>query len=87
MNSGGLAVAGSPVISDGIPPNKRLLDFSQDLAGCVPTATLARNAGGGTVDPGPGRIVVAIEGDRVAVETFRPDGTPDFLPFNVIVAC
>ena len=80
-------MAGSPVISDGSPPNKRLLDFSHDLAGCVPTATLARNAGGATVDPGPGRIVVAIEGNRVAVETFTADGSPAFLPFNVIVAC
>ena len=87
LNSGGVAIAGSPVISDGSPPNKRFLDFSRDLSGCVPTATLARNAGGATVDPGPGRIVVAVEDNRVVVETFRSDGTPDFLPFNVIVAC
>ena len=87
MNSGGDPIAGSPVISSGSPPNKRLLDFSRDLTGCVPTATLARNPGGATVDPGPGRIVVAIEDNRVAVETFTANGAPDFLPFNLIVAC
>ena len=64
-----------------------LVNVSRDLAGCVPIASLARNPGGASPDPGPGRIVVAIEGNRVAVETFKPDGTPDFLPFNVIVAC
>jgi hypothetical protein len=87
LNSGGQPIAGNATGSEGVPPNKRLLDFSRDLTGCVPTATLARNAGGATVDPGPGHIVVAVEGNRVAVETFKADGTPDFLPFNLIVAC
>ena len=62
----------------------RLLARSDGLR---PTATLARNAGGAIVDPGPGRIVVAIEDNRVAVETFNANGSPEFLPFNVIVAC
>jgi hypothetical protein len=87
FNSAGERVAGSSAAGQPVSPNKLLVDFGRELGGCVPAATLARNSGGAIVDPGPGRIVVAIEGNRVAVETFRPDGTPDFLPFNVIVAC
>jgi hypothetical protein len=87
ITSAGEPIAGNSNGVAPVPPNKRLVAFSRDLTGCVPTATLARNAGGATVNPGPGRIVVAIENNRVAVETFRPDGTPDFLPFNLVVAC
>ena len=87
FNSAGARIAGSNAGSLPIAPNKLLVDFGRDLAGCVPTATLARNAGGAISNPGPGRIVVAVEGDRVAVETFRADGSADFLPFNLIVAC
>jgi hypothetical protein len=86
IGSSGGFVAGNPSASETVAPNKRLIRFARDLAGCVPTATLARNAGPNT-DPGPGRIVVAIEGNRVAVETFTADGSPAFLPFNLIVAC
>jgi hypothetical protein len=57
------------------------------LAGCTPVATLARNSGGGVEDPGPAHITVAIDGNAVLVDTFRADGTPSALPFNVIVAC
>jgi RNA polymerase sigma factor (sigma-70 family) len=79
----GGATAGSPVGTDSQGPNKVRLNFGTALAGCVPTASLARNGG----DPGAGRIVVGIEDNRVAVDTFTTDGTPAFLPFNVIVAC
>jgi hypothetical protein len=84
--TGGL-VAGNATGTQTAIPNKRLIDFSRDLTGCVPTATLARNPGEPAVDPGPGRIVVAVEGNRVAVETYRGDGAPEHLPFNLVVAC
>lgn len=87
FNSGGAMVSGNATSWTGEGANKRLIGFSRSLASCVPTATLARNPGGQTVDPGPGRIVVAIEGDRVAVETYNAAGAPEYLPFNVIVAC
>jgi hypothetical protein len=84
-SSGGLP-AGNATFSDAALPNKRLIGFGRSLAGCVPTATLARN-GGPTPDPGPGRIVVGVELDKVVVETFNAAGNPEFLPFNLIVAC
>ena len=68
-------------------PEQELIDFSRRSRGLRPDRDARTQPGGATTDPGPGRIVVAIEGNRVAVETFKPDGTPDFLPFNVIVAC
>jgi hypothetical protein len=83
ITSTGGSIAGSPVGSDPQGSNRRVLNFGTPLTGCVPTATLARNDG----DPGAGRIVVAIQDNRVAVDTFTADGTPAFLPFNVIVAC
>lgn len=82
---GGL-IAGNATDSETVLPNKRLIGFSRSLDGCVPTATLARN-GGGPGDPGAGRIVVGIEGSRVGVETFTANGSPEHLPFNLIVAC
>jgi hypothetical protein len=87
VSSSGGPIAGNATSSDAELPNKRLIGFSRSLAGCVPVATLARNAGGPVVDPGPGRIVATLQGDNVAVETFTPDGSPAFLPFNLIVAC
>ena len=53
--------------------------------GCVPTATLARNSG----DPGLGHVIVSLEENNtlVSVETYNAAGAPDFLPFNVVVAC
>jgi hypothetical protein len=87
ISSGGDVNSGNATVTNSVPPNKRLVTFGQSAAGCVPTATLARNERGATVDPGPGRVVVAIEDTRVAVETFTADGTPAFLPFNVAVAC
>jgi hypothetical protein len=87
VNSGGDIVRGSAGLTDGIPPNKRTINFMRDLTGCVPGATLARNPGGSTLDPGAGRIVVAVQGNLVAVETYNAAGAPEFLPFNVIVAC
>lgn len=87
ISSSGGAIAGNATASDAEPPNKRLIGFSRSLIGCIPTATLARNPGGPTPDPGPGRIVVGVQGDSVAVETFTADGSPAFLPFNLIVAC
>jgi hypothetical protein len=87
ISSAGGVVAGNPTETSASLPNKRSIGFGRSLTGCVPTATLARIPGGPSPDPGPGRIVVAIEGTRVAVQTYRSDGTPAFLPFNLIVAC
>jgi hypothetical protein len=87
ISSTGGVVRGNATGSEQVSPNKRLINFSRPLAGCVPTAALARVDEHPAVDPGPGRIVVAIEGDRVAVETYNINGVPAYLPFNVIVAC
>jgi hypothetical protein len=87
INAAGLPTAGNAVSSTGAGPNKRLIGFGRELTGCVPTATLARNDGAIPVDPGPGQIVVGIEANGVSVETYDATGAPDFLPFNVIVAC
>jgi hypothetical protein len=87
INAASLPVAGSPVGTSSTAPNKTFVSFQRSVAGCVPVASLARNAGGPPADPTAGRIVVAIEGTRVAVQTYRSDGAPAFLPFNLIVAC
>jgi hypothetical protein len=85
-NAFGGLIAGNATGSETVLPNKRLIDFSRSIDGCVPVATISRN-GGGPADPAAGRVVVGIEGSRVAVETYSADGTPEHLPFNVIVAC
>ncbi len=85
-SSGGV-ISGNATSQDEVAPNKRLLGFSRSLTGCVPTGTLSRVPGGLITDPGPGRIVVGVEGDFVGVETFDAAGAPRFLPFTVIVAC
>jgi len=87
LDSGGGVIAGNATFSGSSAANKRLVGFSRSVAGCVPTATLARNAGGGIIDPGAGHVVVAIEGDKVAVETYNAAGAPKQLPFNLIVSC
>ena len=46
----------------------------------------ARPQSGGR-DPGAGSIVSAIEGGKVAVETYDAAGTKTNLPFNLLVAC
>jgi hypothetical protein len=61
-----------------------LIGFGRSLQGCVPVATLARND---STDITSGRVVVAVQGDQVRVETYDASGTPTQLPFNVIVAC
>jgi hypothetical protein len=43
--------------------------------------------GGAVSDPGPGAIVVAVEGGKVAVEMYDSTGTKRNLPFNLLVAC
>jgi hypothetical protein len=87
INSAGGFVAGNATSSDSPGVGKHVIGFSRGLAGCTPIASLARNPGGLVVDPGPGFVTVGIEGDAVAVHTYRADGTPSYLPFNVIVAC
>jgi hypothetical protein len=71
----------------GSTAGSRVIAFDRSLAGCVPTATLAKVEGGDVTDPGAGRLNVAVEGDAVRVSTFDRDGNPARLPFNLIVAC
>jgi hypothetical protein len=88
VNSAGTVVAGTSPGTQGSLQNRRHVLFGRSLAGCVATATLAVVSPPGPVpDPGPGRIVVAVEQDTVAVDTYDAAGNPTFLPFNVIVAC
>jgi hypothetical protein len=87
VGSDGGLVAGNAETSQSEVPNKRHIGFDRELANCVAAATLARNGDGPTTDPGAGRIVATVEQARVVVETFTADGTPRFLPFNLIVAC
>ena len=85
--SGGSVVSGNATSHEGEAPTSGIIGFSRSLAGCVPTGTLSRVPGGPSPGPGPGRIVVSLEGDSVVVETFDAAGGPRFLPFTVIVAC
>jgi hypothetical protein len=87
MNSGGRQVTGNAVSWDATVVGRYVVGFARDVTGCTPTATLARNPGGTVENPGPGSIVVAIEGGKVAVETYDAAGTPTNLPFNLLVAC
>jgi hypothetical protein len=64
--------------------------FDRRLDGCVPTATLAANAGGGSSPPPPGRITVAFnpaDTNKIIVSTFGVSGAAEPLPFNLILAC
>jgi hypothetical protein len=87
LNSGGVQVVGNATGSTSIGGGKYSITFERDVTGCTPAATLARNPGGTVEDPGPGSIVVAIEGGKVAVETYDAAGAPTNLPFNLLVAC
>lgn len=85
VNSAGVPISGNVTGLDSSGTGIRLIAFSRNLTGCVPVASLSRSAGGPL--PDPGRVVVAIEGDRVAVETYDAGGTLKYLPFNLIVTC
>jgi hypothetical protein len=68
--------------------NVYTVDFSRDLAGCIPTATLAAvPSGAGVEHPSAGRITVQVSGSSVVVNTFAADGSQAEQPFDVIVAC
>jgi len=87
ISSSGALVGGNATASAPAGVGKRLVSFARNVTGCIPVATLARNAGGSVGDPGPGRIVVAVETGKVAVETYDAAGTKTNLPFNLLVAC
>jgi hypothetical protein len=87
INSGGTPLAGNATGSSALGGGAFVVEFGRNLAGCTPTATLARNRGGGVDDPGAGSIVVALTGGNVAVQTYNAAGTATNLPFNVLVAC
>ncbi len=88
IHSGGGRVRGNSttVTHDGAT-NEYRVGFAASMKDCVSAATLARVEGGATIDPPPGRITVAHEGDRVLVRTFGTDGSPTALPFDLVVAC
>lgn len=87
VNSGGVSVRGNATVTHDGATNEYRVGFAASVKDCVSTATLARVEGGATVDPPPGRITVAHEGDRVLVRTFGTDGSPTALPFDLVVAC
>ena len=59
-------------------PNRRLdRVLAKSCRLCSRSQRSRGTPGGDIVDPGPGQIVVAIEGDRVAVETYDAAGAPE----------
>jgi len=87
INSGGTQVAGNATGTLAPGGGAFVVEFGRSLDGCIPTATLARNVGGGVDDPGAGSIVVGLAGGNVAVQTYDAAGAAGNLPFNVLVAC
>jgi hypothetical protein len=87
--SGGTVAAGNAVrATHQGGTNEYLVEFSRDLAGCIPTATLAAVKSGATTEqPAPGRITVEASGASVLVKTYGADGLAAEQPFDVIVAC
>jgi len=79
----GAQVAGNATLTEPAGPGKRLISFGSSVAGCTPTASLARIGS----DPGAGSIVTAIEGSKIAVEMYNSAGVKANLPFNLLVAC
>ena len=89
MPSGGTVVAGNAVrATHQGGTNEYTVEFSRDLAGCIPVATLAAVQSGPVLEqPEAGRITVAPSGATVLVKTYRADGAAAEQPFNVVVAC
>ena len=89
VNAAGALIRGSASSSSSSAPNNRLIGFSRPVNDCVATATLA-SVPGGTPDAPPNTAHVTVEhgsDGNVIVRTWDPDGSPRFLPFNLIVAC
>jgi hypothetical protein len=87
--SGGTVVAGNAVrATHQGGTNVYTVEFSRDLTGCVPTATLAAVQSGPVVEqPVAGRITVEPSGATVLVKTYGADGSPAEQPFDLLVAC
>jgi hypothetical protein len=86
VNSTGTLVAGNATEVTNRAIGLHVVYFSRSLAECVPVASLAESPGD-PVNSGAGSIVVAREGDRVAVQTYNASGNPASLSFNLLVAC
>jgi hypothetical protein len=89
IDSGGGRHKGNAEGTEGLTVGTRVVRFSRSVADCVATATLAPVPGGATpVPPADGRITVEPSGDgRALIRTWLGNGTADWLPFNLIVAC
>jgi hypothetical protein len=87
VNSGGGVVRGNGRTGSD-EAGVREVGFDRSVEACVATATLA-NVTGAPEDapPSSGRIAIGAPGPRVEVRTWLPNGTPAYLPFNVVVAC
>jgi hypothetical protein len=87
--TGGTVVAGNAVrATHQGGTNEYMVEFSRDLAGCIPVATLAAVRSGSVLEqPEAGRITVTPSGASVLVKTYRADGAAAEQPFNVVVAC
>ena len=89
VNSGGRVVRGNAVTTSHQGGSGTYsVAFDRDISGCVATATLSDAQNGPTLErPPAGRINVGLDGPRVLVRTFAPEGTVQDLPFSVIAAC
>jgi hypothetical protein len=89
VNSGGGLVRGNANFTSGSGVNGRVIGFPRSVSECMATATLATVPGGGVETPPPtGHVTVEPTADgKVLVHTWQADGSPRWLPFNLIVAC
>jgi hypothetical protein len=69
------------------PGGDYAVHFSQSVAACTYTASLARVPVGPPEDPPPGFVTVASDGGDVRVRTYDASGNSDSLGFHLIVAC
>lgn len=89
VNSGGGRVRGNALTVDHQGGSgEYAVAFDQDVTDCVATATLSDAQNGPRLETPPaGRTTLGLAGPRVLVRTFAVDGSPQDLPFSVIVAC
>jgi hypothetical protein len=84
-STGGLD-RGNAISDDLRGTNEYLIGFGPSVGDCVSTATLAE-VPSERMTPPAGRITVGTDGHDVVVRTFNAAGSPERLPFHLIVAC
>ncbi len=89
VSSGGAAVIGNATFVEHTSgSNLYYVHFGRDVNACVATATLAGLQAGPTYEmPQTGRIIVAMAGNRVMVQTYAADGSTAEQPFHLTVSC